>query len=118
MTDLHPTRDKLVAIATEQAKTIAKGLAELPGFVQNDLSTLHAADSLVTSLIALRYAQDALGRAPGTLGLPDERGHRTEACDLRDRVAAAARLLTAAIDQVERDGTDLTSHVKKSLAVE
>ena len=90
---------------------------ELPPDVVREAAAAGAADALSVSLVALRFALQALLNAPALLGLPTEQGLRTEACDLRERVIAATMLVSSAIDAVERDGAALVQGLKAMLNI-
>ncbi len=77
-----------------------------------------AIDKLTVSLQALRMALTASDLAPAELGLPDDDGHLTEACELRNRWTAASLLLNAAVTTVQSDGTGVIKAIKTMLALE
>jgi hypothetical protein len=89
----------------------------LPADVNVALAACGAIDCLATSLLALGMAFEASNKAIGLLGLPDEEGRYTEACELRDRWIAASTLLKAAIAAVDQDGNTVITQVKCMLAI-
>jgi hypothetical protein len=106
-----------------ELEAVRQGIIErlsrpMPPQVVMEIDTCSLVDKLGVSLQALRMALEAANQAPGVLGLPDENGHLTEACELRSRWHAALQLLTAAITSVESDAGDLIQATKASLGIE